>query len=79
VNDGTGAGSISGTIQLNDLMRDDTEDFSISYQKTEISCKDMVFLPYSLVVSYSVVQLEHTTMPKGIETTHKCVNCMIVY
>jgi len=69
VNDGTGADSISGTIQLNDLMRDDTEDFSIN-QKTKISCEDTVFLSYSSGT---------TGMPKGVETIHKCVNCMIAY
>jgi len=69
VNDGTGTGSISRTIQLNNLMRNDTEDFSIS-QKTEISCKDTVFLPHSSDTS---------DMSKDVKTTHKCVNCMIAY
>ncbi|XP_018377246.1 PREDICTED: 4-coumarate--CoA ligase 1 [Trachymyrmex cornetzi] len=61
VNDGTNASSISGTIQLNDLMRDDIEDFSIS-QKTEISCEDTVFLPYTSGT---------TGLPKGVESSHK--------
>lgn len=64
VNDGTGAGSISGTIQLDDLMRNDIEDFSVS-QKTGISCEDTVFLSYSSGT---------TGMPKGIETSHRCAN-----
>ncbi|XP_071582708.1 uncharacterized protein [Temnothorax nylanderi] len=61
VNDGTDASSISGTIKLDDLMRDDIEDFSVS-QKTGISCEDIVFLPYSSGT---------TGMPKGIETSHR--------
>lgn len=61
VNDGTGAGSISGTIQLDNLMRDDIEDFSVS-QKTGINFEDTVFLPYSSGT---------TGMPKGVETTHR--------
>ncbi|KYM95989.1 PREDICTED: 4-coumarate--CoA ligase [Cyphomyrmex costatus] len=68
VNDGTNAGSISGTIQLDDLMRDDIEDFSIS-QKTGISYEDTVLLPYSSGT---------TGLPKGVETSHKNIVANII-
>ncbi|XP_046823633.1 4-coumarate-CoA ligase 1-like isoform X1 [Vespa crabro] len=64
-----GSGSIpSGTINLNDFMRDDIEEFSKN-QRTNVDPEDDVFLPYSSGT---------TGIPKGVQLSHRNITANIL-
>ncbi|XP_020294512.1 4-coumarate--CoA ligase 1-like isoform X2 [Pseudomyrmex gracilis] len=58
-NDGTESASIPGTIDLNDLIRDDIEDFN---KKCDVTAEDTVVLAFSSGT---------TGLPKAVETRHR--------
>lgn len=69
MNDGAENASISGTINLNDLIRDDIEDFSVN-EKCDVTAEDTVVLAFSSGT---------TGLPKAIETRHRYTNYFVLH